>query len=65
MFTVQLNDDDDDDDYQIEVHPSMLGCEYLSVFNNELMRKPHDTRYLPKPEYLTWDKENIYGNFVS
>jgi hypothetical protein len=61
MFTVEL---DSNNNYQVIVHPSMLQCEYLLEFHNTFMRKPHDSRYLPKIEYLNWHKENIYGNFL-
>ena len=60
MFTLEL---DSNNEYKIKVHPSMMECDYLACFNDKSMRKPHDSRYLPKAEYLEWHKENIYGNF--
>lgn len=51
--------------FKVKVHPDMMKCEYLSVFNEVELKQPHDLRYLPKSEYFEWHKTNIYGNFNS
>lgn len=49
--------------FKVQIHPKMMKCDYLSVFDGVELKQPYDQRYVPRPEYFEWHKNNIYGNF--
>ncbi len=60
MFTINLCDDGR---YRVEIHKDMKDNDYLSKYDGQDLRLPHDQRYLPRKEHLEWHRQHIYGKF--
>lgn len=52
------------DSLRVEVHEEAKVQTVLADLNSRLLRVPHDPRACPKPDFIRWHRENVFGKFT-